>query len=53
MNSGQEIAELAQKTLQANKDHLHALEGYTQKLEAELERFDKLLVRDLFLGCRY
>lgn len=40
-----EVVELAQGTLQANKEHLHALETYTQRLEDELERFDKLLVR--------
>lgn len=39
------VVELAQGTLQANKEHLDALKAYTQKLEAELEVFDKLLVR--------
>lgn len=37
--------ELAEETLQANKEHLVALKAYTQKLEADLEEFDKLLVR--------
>lgn len=48
------VVELAQETLQANKEHLHALESYTQRLEAELERFDKLLVRRrLFFECHF
>lgn len=36
--------ELAQKALQANKDHQYALKVYTERLEAELEAVDKLLV---------
>lgn len=36
--------ELAQKALQANKDHQYALKLYTERLEAELEAVDKLLV---------
>ena len=36
--------ELAQKTLQANKDHQYALKIYTERLEAELDAVDKLLV---------
>jgi hypothetical protein len=39
------IVELGQRTLQANREHLDALKSYTQKLEAELETLDKLLVR--------
>lgn len=39
------VVELGQGTLEANKEHLNALKEYTQKLEAELEVFDKLLVR--------
>lgn len=48
MDSGQEntaVVELGQGTLQANNEHLNALKAYTQKLEAELEVVDKLLVR--------
>lgn len=37
--------ELAQKAVQANKDHYNALKLYTERLEAELEAVDKLLVR--------
>ena len=37
--------ELAQKALQANKDHQYALKIYTERLEAELDAVDKLLVR--------
>lgn len=37
--------ELGQRTLQANREHLEALKTYTQKLEAELETLDKLIVR--------
>ncbi|KAF7790098.1 hypothetical protein EIP86_001048 [Pleurotus ostreatoroseus] len=35
--------ELAQKALQANKDHQYALKIYTERLEAELDAVDKLL----------
>lgn len=38
------IKDLAQKSLQANKDHQYALQVYTERLEAELEAVDKLLV---------
>lgn len=41
------VAELVQSTLEANKEHLLALKSYTERLEAELETFDKLLVRRL------
>ncbi|KAH7931295.1 hypothetical protein BV22DRAFT_1190583 [Leucogyrophana mollusca] len=34
---------LAQKTVQANKEHQHALKVYTERLEVELETVDKLL----------
>ncbi|KZT26955.1 hypothetical protein NEOLEDRAFT_1061658 [Neolentinus lepideus HHB14362 ss-1] len=37
------VKELAQKTLQANKDHQYALKVYTERLEAELATVDKLL----------
>ena len=39
------VKELAQKALQANKEHQYALKLYTERLEAELEAVDKLLVR--------
>ncbi|KAH7916774.1 hypothetical protein BJ138DRAFT_1052189 [Hygrophoropsis aurantiaca] len=35
--------ETAQKTIQANKEHQHALKVYTERLEAELATVDKLL----------
>ena len=38
------IKELAQRALQSNKDHQYALRVYTERLEAELEAVDKLLV---------
>ncbi|THH33827.1 hypothetical protein EUX98_g375 [Antrodiella citrinella] len=38
-----ETSELAQKVVQANKDHQYALKVYTERLEAELEAVDKLL----------
>lgn len=38
------IKELAQRALQSNKDHQYALRVYTERLEAELEVVDKLLV---------
>lgn len=40
----QETSELAQKVVQANKDHQYALKVYTERLDAELEAVDKLLV---------
>jgi len=36
---------LAQKAAQANKDHQYALKVYTERLEAEIETVNKLLVR--------
>lgn len=38
------VKELTQDTLQANKDHQYALKVYTERLEADLEAVDKLLV---------
>lgn len=38
------VKDLAQKALQSNKDHQYALRVYTERLEAELEAVDKLLV---------
>lgn len=35
---------LVQNTVQANKDHQYALRVYSERLEAELEVVDKLLV---------
>ena len=35
---------LVQPAVQANKDHQYALKVYTERLEAELEHLDKLLV---------
>ncbi|KAF9222032.1 hypothetical protein BS17DRAFT_784332 [Gyrodon lividus] len=46
MNQSQEISnahELAQKAVEANKEHQHALKVYIKRLEAELETADKLL----------
>ncbi|KAF8450309.1 hypothetical protein L210DRAFT_3684140 [Boletus edulis BED1] len=39
------VAELGQRTLQANKKHTDALKTYIQELEAELETLDRLIVR--------
>ena len=36
--------ELVQPAVQANKEHQYALKVYTERLEAELEHLDKLLV---------
>lgn len=41
---GTSVKELAQKALQANKDHQYALRVYTERLESELKKIDKLLV---------
>ena len=38
------VKELVQTTIQANKDHQYALKVYTERLEAEIEAVDKLLV---------
>ncbi|EPQ59573.1 hypothetical protein GLOTRDRAFT_34698 [Gloeophyllum trabeum ATCC 11539] len=37
------VKDIAQKTLQANKDHQYALKVYTERLESELATVDKLL----------
>lgn len=39
------IKATAQSALQANKDHQYALKVYTERLEAELETVDRLIVR--------
>jgi len=39
--------ELVQRSVQANKDHQAALKSYTERLEAELEALDSLLVRSI------
>lgn len=36
--------DLVQPAVQANKEHQYALKVYTERLEAELEHLDKLLV---------
>ena len=36
--------ELAEAALQANKDHQYALKVYTERLQAELDAVDKLIV---------
>ena len=36
------------KVAQANKDHQYALKVYTERLEAELESVEKLLVHPAF-----
>jgi len=38
------IKDIAQKVIQTNKDHQHALKVYTERLEAELQTVDRLLV---------
>ena len=38
------VKELTQEVLQTNKDHQYALKVYTERLEAELEAVDRLLV---------
>ena len=40
--------ELVQPAVQANKEHQYALKVYTERLEAELEHLDKLLVSPMF-----
>ena len=44
--------ELVQPAVQANKEHQYALKVYTERLEAELEHLDKLLVSGLCRVCR-
>ena len=44
------MKEVAKQALQANKDHQYALKVYTERLEAELQTIDKLLVR-VTLSC--
>ena len=39
------IKELAQSAAQINKEHQYALKVYTERLQAELDSVDKLLVR--------
>ena len=36
--------DLVQPAVQANKEHQYALKVYTERLEAELQHLDKLLV---------
>lgn len=43
-STSQTIQDLAQKATQANKEHQYTLKVYTERLEAELEAVDKLLV---------
>jgi hypothetical protein len=38
------VKEVTKEVLQTNKDHQYALKVYTERLEAELEAVDKLLV---------
>jgi hypothetical protein len=38
------LKDIAQSAVQLNKDHQYALKVYTERLEAELEAVDKLLV---------
>jgi hypothetical protein len=38
------MKDMAQKAIQANKDHQYALKVYTERLEAELQTVDKMLV---------
>ena len=41
--------DIVRSAVQVNKDHQFALKVYTERLEAELEAVDKLLVRNCFL----
>ena len=43
------LKDIVLSAVQVNKDHQFALKVYTERLEAELEAVDKLLVRDCFL----
>jgi hypothetical protein len=47
--SGSSPNELAQKALQANIAHQHALTKYAGQLEAELQELDNLIVSMIFL----
>lgn len=38
------VSESVKEAIRANKDHQHALKVYTERLEAELQTVDKLLV---------
>jgi hypothetical protein len=38
------LKDIVQSAVQVNKDHQYALKVYTERLEAELEAVDKLLV---------
>lgn len=40
------IKDVVQHTAKANKDHQYALKVYTERLQAELEVVNKLLVRN-------
>lgn len=42
--SGNGLKDILQSAVQLNKDHQYALNVYTERLEAELEAVDKLLV---------
>lgn len=43
--TGDGLKDIVQSAVQVNKDHQFALKVYTERLEAELEAVDKLLVR--------
>ena len=47
------IKDIIQSAVQLNKDHQYALNVYAERLEAEVEAVDKLLVSlaDLERGC--
>ena len=44
------LKDMVQSAVQLNKDHQFALKVYTERLEAELEAVDKLLVRHCALN---
>lgn len=46
--SGNGLKDIIQFAVQLNKDHQYALNVYTERLEAELEAVDKLLVCFLY-----
>ena len=45
MAPGEDIQQSIHKALQANKDHQYALRIYSERIDAELESLNKLLVR--------
>jgi hypothetical protein len=46
--TGNGFKDILQSAVQLNKDHQYALSVYTERLEAELEAVDKLIVCFLY-----